>query len=181
MQIVIIIFFTRENKKSAIYGFYLEPLSRLELLTYSFAYTSISAPRARYKRTRLYLERIPISRNLALLVSRSGVSMSDATVLTLGKVFNRNSECTGRFLFQGQGLLRPTMELLYQLSYNGICFDVLQCALTLDCRPHQGMKGLKKPCNLLSQARLRIVTRPDFYHGVALPTELQRRNLTTYS
>ena len=103
----------------------LEPLSRFGLLTYSFAYTSISTPKAFYKRTRLYIKHIPISRNLAFPCQSFGrIVSSDATVLTSCEVFNRNWEGIERFLDLWARVMRLTMELLYQLSYNGICFEI---------------------------------------------------------
>ena len=110
-----------------------EPLSRFGLLTYSFAYTSISAHWALYKRTRLYIKRIPISRNLAFPCQSFGrIVSSDATVLTSCEVFNRNWEGIERFLDLWARVMRLTMELLYQLSYNGICFKIFNLRFTYE-------------------------------------------------
>lgn len=82
-------------------------------MTFSFAYTSYSS--ARSKRARLYIER----RYDASLVSRSGPTVRRATVLAIVLAINRYSRVHIAIADDmGRGL-RPTMEMLYQLSYYG--------------------------------------------------------------
>jgi len=86
----------------------LEPLIGIEPMTYSFTYTSIS--QKVYMRIRLYIRRVPISRNLASLVSRSGVSREfgiDATVSTKFWSLTVIRETSKNFFLDGQGFCDP--------------------------------------------------------------------------
>ena len=76
-------------------------------MTSSFAYTSLSF----YKRARLYLFAIgePLS-----VVRALGATVSASKPLTVIRDSLKNCFLSG----QGQ---RPTMEVLYQLSYVGTC------------------------------------------------------------
>ena len=71
--------------------------------------------RKTYMGTRLYLWHI--LSDLATLVSRSGDCSPRSYPPEAD--FDRYSGFTTRFIWQWAGSLWPTMELLYQLSYNG--------------------------------------------------------------
>ena len=66
----------------------------------------------------LSLSFVVANRDLASLVSRSGVS-TYATVLTWCQAFNRYSGFNLLFPTSWAWTHRPTMDALYQLSYNG--------------------------------------------------------------
>src|SRR3989344_2180800 len=84
----------------------MEPRSGIEPETSSFAYTSISF----YKRTRLYL----FARGEPLSVVRA----LGATVLTY-RSLTVIRDSLENYFSSGQGE-RPTMDVLYQLSYLGV-------------------------------------------------------------
>ncbi len=91
-----------------------EPLSGLEPETYSFASTSISCIRG--LDCILSLSR---KRDLAPLVSRSGPHTA-CHGLTLCRALTVIRETALYFYNAGRRSMRSTMELLYQLSYNGV-------------------------------------------------------------
>src|SRR3989344_8663082 len=74
--------------------------------------------RETYMGIRLYLWHI--LSDLATLVSRSGPSINSRPRSWPVRAIDRYSGFITEFLLQWAGSLCPTMELLYQLSYNGI-------------------------------------------------------------